>query len=68
MPAGALARDVPPAFSPNLAKAALAAVVDGKARDLSYPMIMTPWSVSSPPQPEASRSSPQHRAPAGRLP
>jgi threonyl-tRNA synthetase len=38
MPAGAPVRDVAESISPNLAKAALAGVVDGKLVDLSYPL------------------------------
>src|SRR6266568_428417 len=38
VPAGAPVRDVAAAISPGLAKAALAAVVDGKLVDLTYPI------------------------------
>src|SRR5690349_21192056 len=38
LPHGAPVRDVAEAISPNLAKAALAAVVDGRLVDLSYPL------------------------------
>jgi threonyl-tRNA synthetase len=38
MPVGAPVRDVAENISPNLAKAALAGVVDGKLVDLSYPL------------------------------
>ena len=38
MPAGAPVRDVAESISPDLAKAALAALVDGKLVDLSYPL------------------------------
>ncbi len=38
MSAGAPVRDVAESISPNLAKAALAALVDGKLVDLSYPL------------------------------
>src|SRR4051812_45611356 len=38
VPAGAPVRDVAESISPNLAKAALAALVDGKLVDLNYPL------------------------------
>src|SRR3954470_21760419 len=38
VPAGAPVRDVASAISPGLAKAALAAIVDGKLVDLTYPL------------------------------
>jgi threonyl-tRNA synthetase len=38
MPAGACVRDVAEAISPRLARAALAAVVDGRLVDLTYPL------------------------------
>ena len=38
VPAGTRARDLADAISPNLAKAALAALVDGKLVDLSHPL------------------------------
>src|SRR5947209_11967623 len=38
LPAGAPVRDVAAAISPGLAKAALAAIVDGKLVDLTYPL------------------------------
>jgi len=38
VPPGTLVRDIAEGISPNLAKAALAAVVDGKLVDLTYPL------------------------------
>src|SRR5207248_1640341 len=38
VPAGTPVRDVAEGISPNLARAALAAVVDGRLVDLSYPL------------------------------
>src|SRR5262245_17635708 len=38
VPAGALVRDVAESISPNLAKAALAGIVDGKLVDLAFPL------------------------------
>jgi threonyl-tRNA synthetase len=38
VPAGTLARDIAEGISPSLARAALAAIVDGKLVDLSYPI------------------------------
>src|SRR5205823_4778633 len=38
VPPGTLVRDIAEGISPNLAKAALAAVVDGKLVDITYPL------------------------------
>jgi len=47
---------------PEPRKAALAAVVDGKLVDLSYPIDHDAWSVSSPTQPRGLRSFATARA------
>ena len=62
LPAGARVRDVAESISPRLAKAALAAVVDGRLVDLTYPSPRTRrWHRPERAGACADRHSPAHR-------